>query len=412
MHLKKYRQNTKTLLRGNAGLLVTINFLLGFVFWYGIEKVFLRDVIDIGAQGVGIIAITYMIIAVLLDVPSGIMADRWGRKKMLVTGIILFMIADVALGSATSFAGYLLATVLWALYFVAVSGTYESFTYESLAEEKRSSDYQKVDAFQRVAFMVGIFISSGLSGFLANWLGMEWPFYLSVVPLIIALFCAVRLKEPLVHKPHSQVGFFQHGKKAMSIIFQSTATRTVAAIIVIITVLQNFLYEYSQYYYLALFNDDIVITAIINGSTALLLGIGYIIARRVKSYGMMLSIMGGLLAVASSWSSQWAILVFCAAYPLLAIVQNLTQTDLQHGLSSSIRTASTSSVNFIANCFVVPLTLTFAYSIDTYGAQVAYVYAGGALLVLGLPFVYVRSQGGVKLAGQHEDPLATEFVTK
>ena len=59
------------------------NFLTGLVFWYGIEKLFMRHIgltpLDIGLAGVWFYAVE-----LLMDVPAGMIADKWSRKGVLV----------------------------------------------------------------------------------------------------------------------------------------------------------------------------------------------------------------------------------------------------------------------------------------------------------------------------------------
>ena len=58
------------------------NFLTGLVFWYGIEKLFMLS-IGITAYSVGTITALFIVVTLLLDIPSGMLADRWSRKGTL-----------------------------------------------------------------------------------------------------------------------------------------------------------------------------------------------------------------------------------------------------------------------------------------------------------------------------------------
>ncbi len=380
-------KHIRTFLHGNIGKLIAINFLIGFVLWYGIEKTFLREAFDVGAQGVAAIAITYIVVSLIFDVPSGVLADKWSRKYMIVVAASLFLLADIILGLATSFEVYLLATVIWGLFTVSMSGTYESITYDSLFEEGRSDQYQRVDAVQRSAFMVGIFISSASGGFIGEAFGLRSTFFLSAIPLAIAILLAFRLSEPKKHQELTQTNFLGHTKSAFSSVFSNKTTTVIALLMVAVLILQNLLYEYSQYFFLYAFDSSLTLTAIANGATGLLLGIGYLIASRVKRYGMFLSVSGVFMLIATFWQGVWAIVPFALVYIFLAILQNLTQTSLQHSLPSVIRTASTSAVNFIGNIFIIPIAIVFAWSIDTYGVEIAYRYVGAVFMLIGLPFI-------------------------
>ena len=74
-------------LKTNISKLMLINFLTGLVFWYAIEKLFMQS-IGITPFQIGINAVVLIVITVLFDVPSGILADKWNRKYTLILGLL------------------------------------------------------------------------------------------------------------------------------------------------------------------------------------------------------------------------------------------------------------------------------------------------------------------------------------
>jgi MFS family permease len=83
--------------------LIALNFFVGFVFWYAIEKIFLANELHVGPTGIVAIVTLYTVMVLVLDVPAGVIADRWGRKRMLIAAIVCFIIANVILGSSQNF---------------------------------------------------------------------------------------------------------------------------------------------------------------------------------------------------------------------------------------------------------------------------------------------------------------------
>lgn len=377
-------------LASNAVKLIIIQFLVGFVLWYGIEKTFIRDELGFGALGVSLIVMTYLIVTLLLEVPSGILADKWGRKNVLVTSILLFIVSNIVLGSSTTMGMYLVGTIIWGLHAVTHSGTLESITYDSLLSQNRSQLFQKVDAYQNVAFMIGIFISSALAGWVGPQFGLKWTFYLSVIPLLIALGLALTIKEPQLHKSIAVQSVYKHAKQAFGMILKSDVLSRVALLLGFVLLLQNFLYEYSQYYYLELFDNNVSIAAVLNGVTGLFLAAGFALAVKVHRFERMLLGCGIMMAIAGFWLSPWAIVAFCCVYPLVAITANRTQTALQHGLVSEVRATSTSVVNFLSSLVIIPLSFGFASLIESVGAQSAYLYASLLFIVAGIMFTVTK----------------------
>lgn len=368
-----------------AKKLIAIQFLVGFVFWYGIEKTFVRDELGFGAIGISMVVTTYLIVTFALEVPSGILADKWGRKNVLITSILLFMAGCLVLGAATNMPVYLLGTALWGLYSVTLSGTLESITYDSLLNERKQALYQKVDALQGIAFMIGIFLSSTIAGFMGPEWGLRSTYFMTLVPLTVALVIAVSVKEPKIHKALDAKAF-AHAKRAISLIARNSVLTRIAVLLGLVFLMINFLYEYSQYYYLQLFDDSVAIAAFLSGITGLFLALGYALASRVNRFELMLMAAGVIMAIAGAWQSSWAIILFCCIYPLAAITENRSQAALQHGLESDVRATSTSVVNFLSSCIIIPLSFGFAWIIEQYGAQAAYLYAGIMFIVIGSVF--------------------------
>jgi MFS family permease len=119
--------------------LYVASFFLGINFWAPVEKLFSTH-IGFTTASVGLLAATYAVVVPFLEIPSGILADRWSRRGVL-------MIADLALaasalvgGISTSVPMYLAAALLLGCYFALQSGTADTIIYDVLVEETGSSD--------------------------------------------------------------------------------------------------------------------------------------------------------------------------------------------------------------------------------------------------------------------------------
>src|SRR5687768_16418157 len=119
------------------------NFLTGLVFWYGIEKLFMSS-IGIDAVGVGWATAVLLGFNLIFDIPSGISADRWRRKGMLIVSAIALALCSVVAGVSNGLWRYIMSDVLYGVYVVATSGTYQALTYDILHEEGRADQYSKI----------------------------------------------------------------------------------------------------------------------------------------------------------------------------------------------------------------------------------------------------------------------------
>src|SRR5439155_25818112 len=58
-------------------------FLQSFLLWVPVEKLFMNE-IGFDAASVGLMAAAYAAVVPILEVPSGILADRWSRRGVLI----------------------------------------------------------------------------------------------------------------------------------------------------------------------------------------------------------------------------------------------------------------------------------------------------------------------------------------
>lgn len=133
-------------------------------------------------------------VAVVLEVPSGALADRVDRRLVIASGLVVR-----AAGIATwlvwpSFTAVLIGAGLWALHGALLSGAWEAMVYDELAHHGDVEGYPAVRARQEQASSVGIALSgllaAGLTSVGVTMMGIGWiTVALHAVPfgLVLAL---------------------------------------------------------------------------------------------------------------------------------------------------------------------------------------------------------------------------------
>jgi MFS family permease len=376
--------------------LIALHFFVGFVFWYGIEKIFLTNQLNIGPTGIAAIVTLYTIVTLFLDVPASVIADRWGRRNMLVVAIICFILANIVLGSAHSFIEYLAGTALWAFFSVCYGGIYEAMLFDSLKEEKREKQYQKVIAWSSLFFMVGIAISSLVSGFLADKLGFRNVYFLSIIPLIFGLVVLYRIHEPRIHHDDElaeqiiKTGYFVQLVQAFRVVWQTPRLKLVMFGMVIMFFIQTPLYEFNQYIYITLFKVPVIV-GIFGGIAGFLLAFGHYVAIKRSFHPRTLLLVTGLsITMVALLANNYAL--FFLAFVLVgsSMIENALATELQHATTSRTRASVTSAVYFAGNVLIVPFIFLFGVVAEHQSIWQAYLIDG--IVVLALVSVYIVSQ--------------------
>src|SRR5678810_934512 len=108
-------------------------FAHGFVVWYAVEKIFLHT-IGYNDAGIGIMVAAYSVLMLVAQTPSGILADRWSRKGVLVIASICLLLSSLIGGLSTEPMLYIVAALFWGLFYAFYLGTYDSVVYDTVME--------------------------------------------------------------------------------------------------------------------------------------------------------------------------------------------------------------------------------------------------------------------------------------
>jgi len=104
------------------------------------------------------------VIVPVLEVPLGILADRWSRRGVLILASVASLAAVVVGGLSQSVAVYMLSAAFLGVYFALQSGTLESIVYDTVLEETGDSDaFERTIGRARVVESVAL-VASALAG--------------------------------------------------------------------------------------------------------------------------------------------------------------------------------------------------------------------------------------------------------
>lgn len=145
---------------------------------------------------VGYLVSAFAISQLLVSPLAGRWVDQFGRKRMIIFGLILFSLSELLFGLGKVvemlFASRLLGGISAAFIMPAVT----AFIADITTLETRS----KAMGYMSAAISTGFIIGPGIGGFLAE-IGSRVPFFAaSIIALVAALLSAFVLTEPKRHK--------------------------------------------------------------------------------------------------------------------------------------------------------------------------------------------------------------------
>lgn len=146
---------------------------------------------DLGAGFADIewVVSAYMLAFAALLLPAGSLADRFGRKKMLLTGLVLFILASVGCGAAPSIVFLDIARAIKgvgaALLLTSALATIGHVFHD---ETERA----KAWAFWGACMGVAMTAAPTVGGLIAELVGWRWIFYLNLPVGLVLLSMVVR----------------------------------------------------------------------------------------------------------------------------------------------------------------------------------------------------------------------------
>ncbi len=148
----------------------------------------------------------YSGVIAIFEVPSGYIADVWGRKKALVIGAFIGTLGFGAYSVSYTFTGFLVAEILLGIGASLLSGADTALLYDSLKEGGQENGYLKVEgritALGNVAeALAGIFVSVVVFSFYRNY------FVLQTILAFVAFIASLFLIEPSTQGNGRKVGF-------------------------------------------------------------------------------------------------------------------------------------------------------------------------------------------------------------
>jgi len=287
---------------------------------------------------IGLLESVYHITGVLFELPTGVIADVYGKKFSVVTGRIVSVVSCILMITSDSFLGFAIAFCLSSASMNLNSGAAEALIYDSLKELGEEDKYKKI--WGNLAFIMSIAqgLAVLLGGILAD-IRFLYAYILGTILQIGALTAAFSFSEPPIHKDRDKDKKENQEKQQGNLIVNQLVTsikvlkarRMVLYLILfssLVASLQTTVFFYSQQYFSDMSYSKTAI-AIICASSSLIEAISSKYAYRIEK---ILKLKGILISIA---------VVNIVALMGLAFIKNLSiafflVTSITGGLAFTI----------------------------------------------------------------------------
>ena len=395
-------------LEANVWRFYLFRFFVDFQLWLPIWAVYLIDERGLSLTQLTALDAPFWILLIVLEVPTGAIADRWGRKVSLSYGAFANAIAVIVFGIATNFGVLLVSYMVWAAAFTLYSGADSAFVYDSLRAIGRERDYPKLwgraRAIQAIGAILGLLIGALVAHLTSLWI----PVVASGGLMAVAWLVSFSFKEPPRFEEGEQQGYLTVVKEAFGVAFGKPAVRYMMLLtagvmgvgVSMIILQQPFLGAHEMpIWSFGLFLTPgqllSMVGALITYRVVTLLGVSRII--------VLMPIVVMVTAVGLGAIDHVAAFAF---YPLTTTMFAMSFVAISDYLNRRIPSANRATIlsihNMIFSLSVAGMEPLLGWLGDTWGLPVAYRAAAIIVAVIGAPLLalWLRAHRQEQLPGE------------
>ncbi len=353
-----------------------------------------------GMQQIFMLKSIYSLGIVAMEIPSGYLADVWGRKKTLQMGAVLGAMGFAVYSFSDGFWTFAVAELVLGIGYSFISGTDAAMLYDTLKASKREGEYIKQEG--RVT-SVGNFAEAfaGICGGLLATISFRMPFYFQFAVASIAIPATFLLKEPKTHTKEIAIGFkailqtvrqtFLHVEMRSALLlssFTGTASLTFA--------------WFAQPYFqkaglpVSLFG---LMWTLLNLSAGISAFLSYKVERRLGQRNSLLLIIAGLSFgyFFAAWEISLAgIAILFFFYVMRGISHPILKDYINRHTGSEVRATILSLRDLVIRISFAIIGPVLGYFTDHFSLGFAMLIAGGSYLLVALFSAWPLLRTGVK----------------
>jgi len=370
---------------------ITIAYILSFAkntwFWLGIWIFYYLRFTNYA--GIGLIETVLIVTTTLTEIPTGAIADLFGKKKTLILAFLLEAIGAYMMAFAPNY-----NIILWSVFVMCVggafySGTLEALVYDSLKQDGKEDKFDKIISNLSSIALIAPAVCSIIGGFVYG-IDPRWPFILNAFGYTVGFIASFFLIEPDIDTiKFSFKNYVMQTGKGLKQLFKSSEIKWQTLILLsigLVTVISSemvdsflsFEFGFNDKQMGILWSAIFIISAFASQLT------GHI--KKLFGSNKSIIIVGLLTAVTFIISPYIGLIVGGLSLILRSSLQgifgNLSSIQINNNTDSEYRATTLSTFNMIKN---IPYVLT-AYFIggisDSISAKTVSLYLGVVLIGL------------------------------
>lgn len=338
--------------------------------------------IGFDAASIGLMAAIYAVFVPLVEIPSGILADRWSRRGIIIIASLASMLSALIGGLSFNVPTYIISALVLGIFFALASGTFEAVIYDTVLDETGKSEaFERHLGRVRLFNTVGGLIAALTGGVLAALTSPRLTYFVTILTVGISVLALLKFKEPQLHKMEVASSLKEHIVTTYQTMLRKDKLLPIIALPVLASMMVQVLLEFGQLW-LVVLDAPTVFYGVAFALLTAALGFGGLLAGRIE-FHKPLSLMTMVATMALSgltmiYMKNALIVTFAqVVLAVLLVVVNISFTRLMHDtVPSKVRSGVASGVSAFSWMVFVPFSLLFGWMSNEYG-----VFNGGWLIL-------------------------------
>ncbi len=371
----------------NVRLLNLYAMFLSFLPFFPVAVVFYQHQLGLSFQQFLMVEAVFAATVVLMEVPSGWLADMWKRTYTLALSGAVTTLGFVTLGFADNIWLAILAEIIIGIGVSFSSGTISALLYDTVLESGEDEQYRKYEGKRHGYGFYSIGISCAIGGFLYE-MNPFLPLIFSAATYAMCVPIALMMSEPARHKqvmkknPFHDIGNVMH--------YALHKNREIAALIFFVAILYGSTQAgmwTQQPYFMELgiaerwFGVIISVGFLIGGLGSQL---GHFLEKFMRPVKILVMLWAlAIICWALSGAFLWyhALALLCISNIAWGIGFPVMQDAINRRVDSSRRATILSVASLMMRVVFIPVGFALGWISDLYGLQVGLLALAGFVLI-------------------------------
>jgi predicted MFS family arabinose efflux permease len=336
----------------------------GIAPWVPVEKVFMTQ-LGFTPGLVATMAAAYAAVVPLVQIPSGILADRWSRRGVLMLATVASLASVVTAALSHGVGTYIVSAMILGVYFAMHSGTVDSIVYDTLLEEVGHADdferqYGRIQGLTSAALTA----SALAGGAIAALASARLTYVLTVPTSVLALVVLSRFREPTLHRAQEATRLREHVAATWHTMTSQPRVIPIAVTMMLSSALLQMLFEFGPLWLVSLALPALVFGPYTAAMTSTL-GLGGLAAGRLRldrpaGAASVAAVMTGCALTLSLPVAAWAVIAGQVVLAVLLVTVGIHVSKLLHEIvPSTMRSAVSSGIGTMSWLTFLPASLLF-----------------------------------------------------